>query len=181
MASLSDRHALSSTSTSCSSNRKSRITRSRCRAACCSASATRRCRRSVAEPQFALTELAALRRGRSDHLQAPAPSRVRHVAPAAAQADRRAASSGALGPASRRRARSRASARRPGRVLVAGAPDERSALYLAANGCDVTTLTSEARSARASDAGGDRRRPRRTSACAIGDLSSGRRRCRSTP
>src|SRR3954463_5049100 len=31
-----------------------------------------------------------------------------------------------------------------GRVLVAGAADEVSALYLAANGCDVTTLTSEA-------------------------------------
>jgi hypothetical protein len=30
-----------------------------------------------------------------------------------------------------------------GRVLVAGAPDEMSALYLAANGCDVTTLTPE--------------------------------------
>lgn len=30
-----------------------------------------------------------------------------------------------------------------GRVLVAGAPDEVSALYLAANGCDVTTLTPE--------------------------------------
>ena len=31
-----------------------------------------------------------------------------------------------------------------GRVLVAGAADEVSALYLAANGCDVTTLTGEA-------------------------------------
>jgi len=31
-----------------------------------------------------------------------------------------------------------------GRVLVAGASDEVSALYLAANGCDVTTLTPEA-------------------------------------
>jgi hypothetical protein len=30
-----------------------------------------------------------------------------------------------------------------GRVLVAGAADEVSALYLAANGCDVTTLTAE--------------------------------------
>jgi hypothetical protein len=30
-----------------------------------------------------------------------------------------------------------------GRVLVAGAPDEVSALYLAANGCEVTTLASE--------------------------------------
>jgi len=30
-----------------------------------------------------------------------------------------------------------------GRVLVAGAADEASALYLAANGCDVTTLTDE--------------------------------------
>src|SRR3954453_6384539 len=30
-----------------------------------------------------------------------------------------------------------------GRVLVAGAADEISALYLAANGCDVTTLTPE--------------------------------------
>ena len=30
-----------------------------------------------------------------------------------------------------------------GRVLVAGAADEASALYLAANGCDVTTLTAE--------------------------------------
>src|SRR6185436_6278346 len=30
-----------------------------------------------------------------------------------------------------------------GRVLVAGASDEVSALYLAANGCDVTTLASE--------------------------------------
>jgi hypothetical protein len=30
-----------------------------------------------------------------------------------------------------------------GRVLVAGLPDEVSALYLAANGCDVTTLTPE--------------------------------------
>ncbi|HEY9226234.1 MAG TPA: hypothetical protein VIP11_06290 [Gemmatimonadaceae bacterium] len=30
-----------------------------------------------------------------------------------------------------------------GRVLVAGAPDEVSALYLAANGCEVTTLTPE--------------------------------------
>jgi hypothetical protein len=30
-----------------------------------------------------------------------------------------------------------------GRVLVAGAPDEVSALYLAANGCDVTTLAPE--------------------------------------
>jgi hypothetical protein len=30
-----------------------------------------------------------------------------------------------------------------GHVLVAGAPDEVSALYLAANGCDVTTLASE--------------------------------------
>ena len=31
-----------------------------------------------------------------------------------------------------------------GRVLVAGAPDEVSALYLAANGCEVTTLTPQA-------------------------------------
>ena len=30
-----------------------------------------------------------------------------------------------------------------GRVLVAGAPDEASALYFAANGCDVTTLGAE--------------------------------------
>lgn len=33
-----------------------------------------------------------------------------------------------------------------GRVLVAGAADEVSALYLAANGCDVTTLTGDRKS-----------------------------------
>ena len=53
-----------------------------------------------------------------------------------------------------------------GRVLVAGAPDAVSALYLAANGCDVTTLTPGVGRARARHAGGDRRRIGRARPCA---------------
>ena len=80
------RHARSGTSTSCSSSERSRITRSRCRGACCSPSATKRCRRSSPAAAVRADRAAALRRGRQDHLQAPAPARVRLVAPAPAEA-----------------------------------------------------------------------------------------------